>query len=562
MTFGQRQWRVRGIAKNLSYESLRVQLRVKVAENYHLDTLDLCNAKHRLGFLAAAQEETTLASEILKKDLGIILLAVEERQEALIRKAAEPLKKEILLSDTDQQEALELLRDPKLLDRILADFEKCGIVGEQTNKLIGYLACISRKLAEPLAVIIQSTSAAGKSSLMEGILGFVPAEEKIKYSAMTGQSLYYLGEADLKHKVLAIVEEQGAERASYALKLLQSEGELTIASTGKDPINGRMVTQEYRVEGPVMIMLTTTAIDIDEELLNRCIVLSVDESREQTRRIHELQRQARTLEGLQRKLDREHTRRVHQNAQRLLRPLRVVNPYASQLTFLDDRTRTRRDHEKYLTLIDTITLLYQHQRPVKEHQGKAYIEATLADVELANRLAGEVLGRSLDELPPQTRRLLELVEQMVSHHCQSQRIERSDYHFSRRNVRTYSGWSDFQVRVHLERLMQMEYVLAHRGRRGQSFEYELLYAGEGRAGEKFVMGLLRVENLSNTQKFEGSRDNLEGQNGKFEPPLRGQGEVIEGGLRGPINGHESALKADLETIGVQNAQTAHPTYAR
>lgn len=67
---------------------------------------------------------------------------------------------------------------------------------------------------------------------------------------MTGQSLFYLGETDLQHKILAIVEEEGAERASYALKLLQSEGEPTIASTGKDAATGRLVTQEYRVRGP------------------------------------------------------------------------------------------------------------------------------------------------------------------------------------------------------------------------------------------------------------------------------------------------------------------------
>ena len=107
-----------------------------------------------------------------------------------------------------------------------------------------------------------------------------------------------MGETNLKHKILAIVEEEGAERATYALKLLQSEGELTIASTGKDPETGRLVTHEYRVEGPVMIFLTTTAIEIDEELLNRCLVLTVDEDREQTRAIHELQRERQTLEGL------------------------------------------------------------------------------------------------------------------------------------------------------------------------------------------------------------------------------------------------------------------------
>ena len=170
--------------------------------------------------------------------------------------------------------------------------------GETTNKLVGYLAAVSRKLDQPLAIIIQSSSAAGKSSLMEAIFSFVPPEEQVKYSAMTGQSLFYMGETDLKHKILAIVEEEGVERASYALKLLQSEGALTIASTGKDSSTGRMVTQEYRVEGPVMIFLTTTAIRIDKELLNRCLVLSVDENREQTRAIHQFQRRRQTLAGL------------------------------------------------------------------------------------------------------------------------------------------------------------------------------------------------------------------------------------------------------------------------
>jgi hypothetical protein len=106
------------------------------------------------------------------------------------------------------------------------------------------LACVSRKLDKPLGIVIQSSSAAGKTSLMDAILAFVPPEDKVKYSAMTGQSLFYMGETNLKHKALAIVEEEGASRASYALKLLQSEGELTMASTGKDPATGELTTQQ------------------------------------------------------------------------------------------------------------------------------------------------------------------------------------------------------------------------------------------------------------------------------------------------------------------------------
>ena len=143
---------------------------------------------------------------------------------------------------------------------------------------------------------------------MDAILGFVPEEERVQYSAMTGQSLFYMGETDLKHKVLAIVEEEGATRAAYALKLLQSEGVLTIASTGKDPSTGKLVTHQYRVEGPVMIFLTTTAIQLDEELLNRCLVLTVNEDRSQTQAIHRQQREQQTIEGLLAKKERHRDR--------------------------------------------------------------------------------------------------------------------------------------------------------------------------------------------------------------------------------------------------------------
>ena len=143
-----------------------------------------------------------------------MLLKLEEMQDEQIRKTLAPKREAASLIGEERAAALELLRDPHLLDRIVADFARCGVVGEETNKLVGYLAAVSRKLDAPLAVIMQSSTAAGKSSLMDAILAFVPEEQRIEYSAMTGQSLFYMGETDLKHKVLAIVEEEGAQRAA------------------------------------------------------------------------------------------------------------------------------------------------------------------------------------------------------------------------------------------------------------------------------------------------------------------------------------------------------------
>jgi hypothetical protein len=372
------------------------------------------------------------------------------------------------------------------------------MVGESTNKLAGYLAATSRKLSTPLAVVIQSSSSAGKTSLMDAVLSMMPAEEVNRFSGMTGQSLFYLDSTQIKHKILAIAEDEGIKEATYALKLLQSEGELRHATVGRGE-DGRAQTQEHHVEGPVQIFLTTTAMEIDEELVNRCLVLSVDESNRQTGAIQAMQRQAFTADIAQSSFVADALRKLHQNAQRLLQPVGVYNPFAPQLTFPNHKTRMRRDHVKYLTLINTIAFLHQHQRPVQhrtingiEHE---FINVERQDIAVANGLAGEVLGRSLDELSPQTRNLIGLMHTHVAHEVKSLRVPRDSFRFTRRDLREAIGWSDFQVRSHLKKLVELEYVIVHRGRNGQRYVYELLYNGEGREGQPFFMGLIDPSKL-------------------------------------------------------------------
>ena len=575
---GDRRYRLRGLRKNLAWGVLKLNVLAtregQEAEalfappsplsGFFVDTLDLYSARQRAAFEKQAAHELGLIEETIKRDLGQLLRKAEDLQQESIRKTLEPKEKAVLLSEDETAEALAFLRDPNLLARILEDFETLGLVGEETNKLTAYLAAVSRKLDKPLAVIVQSSSAAGKSALMEAVLGFVPEEDREKYSALTGQSLFYFGEGkSLRHKILAIAEEEGAEKAGYALKLLQSEGELSIASTGKDPQTGRLVTQEYRVEGPVMIFLTTTAIEIDEELLNRCLVLTVDESREQTRRIHELQRRASTLAGILASRRKPKALKVHRNAQRLLRPLLVHNPYASRLTFLDEKTRMRRDHVKYLKLIESIAVLFQYQRDVKtltvDGEIVEYVEATLADVALANRLASEVLGRSLDELPPQTRRLLVHLDDLVTSVCEKQGVTREDLRFSRRDVRIATGWGDTQLRIHLDRLAALEYVLVHRGGRGQSFVYELLWRGEGKDGRPFLLGLLDTAALVDPLDEEASSatttETSRGQEGHLAGGSRPHRGALAGGARGEEDEPDPAPRKGLNGFSHEEAET-------
>jgi DNA primase catalytic core len=560
--FGERRYRVRGLPKNLSPETLKINLLVSAKDAYYVDTLDLYSARSRSQYLLYAAKELAVREELVKHDLGRILLKLEALQDERIKAASQKSAAAVpAMTEIEREAALMLLQAPDLLGRIVADLDACGLVGEATNKLVGYLAAVSRKLDRPLAIVVQSSSAAGKSSLMDAVLAMIPEEERIKYSAMTGQSLFYMGETNLQHKILAIVEEEGASRASYALKLLQSEGELMIASTGKDPQSGNLITQEYRVTGPVMIFLTTTAIEIDEELMNRCIVLTVDEGREQTEAIHSLQRNRRTLSGLMAKQGKQTILALHQNAQRLLRPLAVVNPYADQLTFLSDKTRTRRDHEKYLTLIDTIALLHQYQRTIHSATGSdgtllEYIEVTACDIAHANRLTHEVLGRSLDELPPQTRRLLLLIGEMVKAGEVAQQLPRGEIRFSRKTVRDASGWGDTQLKIHLARLAELEYLLVHRAERGQGFVYELLYDGDG-SQVPHLSGLLDAAVL--TTHYDAQRS---GPGAAQSPGSRATvGGVSATGRRVFVPAN-SALAHDSEGVPDAEAKTAPLVHIR
>lgn len=289
----------------------------------------------------------------------------------------------------------------------------------------------------------------------------------------------------------------------------------------------------------------------------------MNEDREQTRAIHQRQREARTIEGHLLRHKRAKLVRLHRNAQRLLRPIAVVNNHDVG-EFPDYMTRARRDHNKFLTLIDAVALLHQHQREIKripfDDGTLEYIEATEQDVKLAQELADQVgLKPSLDELRPQARKLLALLTEMVKAESERREIEPRQYRFTRRTVREYSKWGDTQLRQHLRRLEEMEYLIVRRG---------------GNQGQLVVYQLARTEQETDrSSNFAGSENNFAGSSRALRGPekndqspavtrvpastsrLRGnayRGSEAQGAPQNPIvvaakpNGHGLAKRAAVK----------------
>jgi hypothetical protein len=247
------------------------------------------------------------------------------------------------------------------------------------------------------------------------------------------------------------------------------------------------------------IIICTTKPFVDEEFLLRFLCLGNDESRKQTEAVLERQRENETMDGMIRKERAKRLKHLHQNIQRLLLPIKVVNPYATRLTFPSNNLRTRRDQMKYLTLVRSIAFLFQYQRPRKTRliDGIAcdYIEVIPSDIKLAYTIACEVMGRTLDELAPQSRNLLNMLCEMVKAACDHHGIGQRDYRFGQKEVRDHTGWSAFQVKMHMQRLVELEYVYCYQVRHSRRYEYELVYDGAGDRDKKFIIGIADIEKL-------------------------------------------------------------------
>ena len=506
-----REYRVRGLAA-AGLDRLKVNLRIKVSGTFHLDTLDLYQARARAQFAGAAAKLCRVEERKIDADL---LALIETLEAARLEMKKEAVKDEDRpMTPEERSSALEFLRSGNLCERIVEDFRRCGFEGERETVLTAYLAAVSRKLPEPLCALVIARSGAGKSALQDAVCGMVPPEDLVRVTRLTGQALFYKDPDSLKEKLLSIAEEEGAQAAVYSLRTLASDQHLAIAATRTDPQTGKLHTEHYEVRGPVSIIITTTSPEaFDEETRSRFVPLTLDESEAQTKAILERQRRRYSLQGTMERKDSEAVRRLHHNAQRLLSPLEVINPFFSDLSYPSEKLIHRREQKKYLALQAAIALTHQHQREVKraisEETGAEfeYVEVTLDDIALANELTTQALSRALDELAPPVRGMYEEVRRLCEARARELRCSVDEVQLSRREIREATGWSDWQVRVYCQQLVELEYLWTSSGANGKRFVYELAFY-RPEEGRPRLCGLVDVEELKRKQ-FERLKEKSE-----------------------------------------------------
>jgi len=457
---------VLGGIKITGLDRLRVTLKVEHQERNHLlplrHNLDLYNNGQVEQLSQKISEQMEVASHLSTKALSELTSSLEGYREQRLE-ALKP-RKEIkpVLSSIEKSQALEALKSPDLMKGTMSLITQSGIIGEERNAFIAYLTYTSRKRENPLHLMCLGASGTGKTHLQEKVGELIPEEDKLEITTLSENAFYYFGKEELKHKLILIEDLDGAEAVLYPLRELQSKRRISKTVTLKDN-KGNLKTVTLKVEGPVSVSGCTTREKIYEDNANRCILVYIDSSAAQDKKI--MQYQQGVSSGTIDKTKETQARQQLQNMQRLLKPIQIRNPYASMIQLPERVFKPRRTMMLLLSFIETITFYHQHQRSVSHDRqsGTDFIETTPEDIEWAFRLLKEALFAKSDELTGACRKFFETLKGMKGQES-----------FKGQEIRKELRLAPSTLKRYLLELTRYGYVKIVGGSKYKGFEYQVV----------------------------------------------------------------------------------------
>ena len=455
-----------GGIKITGLDKLKVTLKIEASAYSNVlpirHSLDLYHSNHVSALTQKISESYELGTTYTERLISELTTALEGYRHDRMEKLKPKKEEKVQLSETEKTEALNYLKDKKLLRNTLKDIENSGLVGETKNALIAYLAYTSRKREKPLHIMCLGASGTGKTYLQEKVGELIPDEDKKEITSLSDNAFYYFGRTELKHKLILIEDLDGAQNVEYPLREIQTKRRISKTVTIKNN-TGIPKTINVVVEGPVSVSGCTTREKLYEDNANRCILLYIDDSAEQDKRIMDYQKSASA--GLVNTAAQTSIKTKLKNAQRLLRPIKVRNPYAQLIDLPKEVFKPRRTLLLLLNFIETITYYHQYQRAVKKNPdtGQMYIESTKEDIEAAFSLLKEVLFSKSDELSKASRKFLERLK--------------NDYgkgtSFYTQQIRKSFRLSSSSVHRYIRNLQSNGYIRYKGGNKFKGFEYEI-----------------------------------------------------------------------------------------
>jgi len=461
-----------GGLKITKLESLRITLSVQKLKSHNVvrHSIDLYNDNQVEKFIRTIAERLEIGTTIVRRTLQDLTKALENHRFLLLSKEQQqvaPAGK--VLSAREIKEAETFLKAKNLLTKTNELIGKSGVIGEADNRLLMYLIFTSRKTNNPLHCISLGSSGVGKTHLQSKVAELIPQEDKVEITVLSANAFYYFNRTELQNKLVLIEDLDGAESVLYPLRELQSKKRITKTVVHKDR-KGTTKTIHLTVEGPVSVAGCTTQESIYEDNSNRNFLLYIDESAAQDQRIMQYQRRASA--GKLNEQDEIEAKELLKDVQRVLKPIKVINPYAEFLELPQSVFKPRRTNSHYLQFIEAITFYCQYQREKKydKNTGEEYIETTIEDIKAANELITEVLLRKSDTLTGATRNHLERLKAYLK--------ENNQVTFTNAEIRRNLRVKETTLRRYNNQLLLENYIKKIKGKKGQLYHFEIVNIDE------------------------------------------------------------------------------------
>lgn len=371
--------------------------------------LDLYNDIFVEKFGRTAAEKLETGTTEIRIIIAELIEELEHYRLSKLESKQEQKPKFRILTASQKKTALDYLKAPKLLKRTNQDIGKAGIIGEEVNRLLMYIAFTSRLREQPLHIISLGASGTGKTYLQEKIAELIPEQDIIEITVLSDNAFYYFNQTELSHKLILIEDMDGAENVLLPLRELMSKKRISKRVVVKNS-KGNMSTIPLLVEGPICVAGTTTREKVYEDNANRSLLIYRDNSKQHQEKIMDYQRalSARQINHQEETQIKE----LFKDMQSLLKPIAVKNPYAQQLKIPQEVFKPLRSNAHYLQFIECVTFYHQYQREVKTdtQTGEPFIETTLEDIAAANALLKDVLLAKADELSGACRTFFEILK--------------------------------------------------------------------------------------------------------------------------------------------------------
>ncbi len=457
-------------------ESLRVTLSIekltksKAILNVLRQNIDLYNDNQVEKLVRKCAERLEIGTSVIRETLQLLTKELESHRFLLNETAIRvDLPKTKVITGTEKRAAIKFLKSKNLLEKTNELIGKSGVIGEYTNRLLMYLIFTSRKTNNPLHCISLGSSGVGKTHLQSKVAELIPDDDKVEITVLSANAFYYFNRTELQHKIILIEDLDGAESVLYPLRELQSKKKITKTVVHKDR-KGTTKTIHLTVEGPVSVAGCTTQESIYEDNSNRSFLLYIDESETQDARIMQYQR---LLSAGKINEDEElKSKDFLQAVQMVLKPIKVVNPYAMHLSLPRSVFKPRRTNAHYLQFIEAITFYKQYQREHKtdETTGEIYIETEIEDIKEANELITEVLLRKSDTLSGACRNHLERLKQYLASVNQTT--------FTNTEIRRNLRVKQTTLQRYNAQLLMEGYIRKTKGKKGQTYHFEIVDLNE------------------------------------------------------------------------------------